>query len=77
MPDLNDFHAFNSTSGASSGGNGEKKGSGGFGCGGWAVIIATALLLILFISNGASFDAVDTLLGLGLIAFFVARAIFR
>jgi len=73
MPDMNDFHAFKSTSGGSGGGS---SGGSGFGCG-WVVIVIVVIMLISFIADGASWDAIDTLLGLGLIAFFVARSLFR
>lgn len=47
MPDLNDFHAFQSTSGGGGGGSG---GSGGRGCGGgiftWILVIAVILWII-------------------------------
>ena len=72
MPDMNDFHAFKSTSGGS---GGSPKGSG-FGCG-WVVIVVVILMLIFFITEGASWDAISTLLGLGLIAFLFARCLFR
>ncbi len=71
MPDMNDYHAFKSTScgsGGSSGGGGGK----GFGCG-WIVIVIVVILLISFIADGASWDAIDTLLGLGLLAFLFFR----
>ena len=75
MPNLNDYHAFKSTSGGGSSGGGGK--GGGFGCGGWAVIVIVAVLLIYFIADGASWDAIDTLLGLGLLAFLFFRWLFR
>lgn len=68
---MNDYHAFKSTSGGSKGGSG-----GGFGCG-WVVIVIVAIALIFFIADGTSWDAIDTLLGLGLIAFLFARTLFR
>ena len=53
MPNLNDYHAFKNTSGGGSGGG---KG-GGFGCG-WVVIVIVAFMLISFIADGASWDAI-------------------
>ena len=53
--------------GGSSGGGGK-----GFGCG-WIVIVIVVILLISFIADGASWDAIDTLLGLGLLAFLFFR----
>lgn len=70
MPDMNDFHAFKSTSGGS---NGSGSGGGGFGCATWGVIIAVVYFLISFIADGASWDAIDTLLGIGLIIFLFVR----
>lgn len=63
MPDMNDFHAFNSTSG----------GSGGSGGGGKAVIIIVAIMLLFFIFDGASWDAIETLLAFGLIAYWIFK----
>ena len=77
MPDLNDFHAFKNTSGdGDGGGSGGGKKGGGFGLG-WVVIVIVAIMLISFIADGASWDAIDTLLGLGLLAFLFARSLFR
>jgi len=70
---MDDFHAFKSTSGGSGGGG---SGSGGFGCG-WVVIVIVVIMLIFFIADGASWDAIDTLLGLGFLAFIFARSLFR
>ncbi len=75
MPDMNDFHAFKSTSGGGGNSSGSGKG-GGLGCG-WLVIVIIVIMLIYFIADGASWDAIDTLLGLGLIAFLFARSLFR
>lgn len=47
-----------------------------FGCG-WIVIVIVAIMLIFFIFSGASWDAIDTLLGLGFLAFLFARTLFR
>lgn len=73
MPDMDDFHAFKSTSGGSNGSGG---GGTGFGCG-WVVIVIVVLMLIFFIADGASWDAIDTLLGLGFLAFLFAKSLFR
>ena len=73
MPGFNDYHSFKSTSGGSSNGSGHK--GDGFGCG-WVIIVIVAIFLCFFIVDGASWDAIDTLLGLGLIAFFVAKSMF-
>lgn len=74
MPDMNDFHAFKSTGGGSGGSGGG--GGGGFGCG-WVVIVIVVFFLISFIADGASWVAIDRLLGFGLIAFLFARSLFR
>ena len=77
MPDLNDFHAFKNTSGdGDGGGSGGGKKGGGFGLG-WVVIVIVVIMLISFIADGASWDAIDTLLGLGLLAFLFAKSLFR
>ena len=69
MPDMNDYHAFKNTGGRSGGSSGGGK---GFGCG-WIVIVLVVLLLIFFIADGSSWDAIDTLLGLGFLAFLFFR----
>ena len=74
MPDMNDYHAYKSTSGGSGGSSGG--GGKGFGCG-WIVIVVVVLMLIFFIADGASWDAIDSLLGIGFIAFVFARSLFR
>ena len=74
MPNLDDYHAFKNTSGGGGSGGGKK--GGGFGLG-WVVIVIVAIMLVSFIADGASWDAIDTLLGLGLIAFLFARSLFR
>ncbi len=66
---MNDYHAFKNTSGGS-GGSG-----GGFGCG-WVVIVIVVIMLLFFIADGASWDAIDTLLALGLLAFLFAKSLF-
>ena len=47
-------------------------GGKGFGCG-WIVIVIVVLMLIFFIADGTSWDAIDTLLGFGLLAFLFFR----
>ena len=73
MPDLNDFHAFQNTSGGD-GGSGSGKKGGGLGLG-WGVIVIVAIMLVSFIADGASGDAICTLLGFGLIAFLFAKSL--
>jgi len=68
MPDLKDYHAYKSTTG-SSGGSGGHGGNNGPNIGGWAVIIIVCLMLIYFLFQGASWDAIDSLLGIGFLAY--------
>lgn len=76
MPDLDDFHAFKSTSGGGGKGSGGGGGKWDFGCG-WVVIIVVAGMLISFIVGGATWGAIDTLLSLGFLAFLFAKSLFR
>lgn len=48
------------------------KSSKSFGLG-WVVIVIVAIMLIFFIADGTSWDAIDTLLGLGFLAFLFFR----
>lgn len=53
--------------------NGYKTGgSGGFGCVG-VVIAIVVIMLVYFIFSGASWDAIDSLLGFGFLAFLIVR----
>lgn len=74
MPDIHDYHAYKMSGGDSGGSGGGHGGGGGvgFGCG-WVVIVIVVLMLIFFIADGASWDAIDTLLGLGFLAFLFFR----
>lgn len=69
--DYMDYEMNNSGSGGSgdntSGGNGK-----GFGCG-WVVIVIVVVMLLYFIFTGVSWDGIDSLLGLGFLAFLFAR----
>ena len=67
MPDINNYHAFESTTGGSSG-----SGGGGLGCS-WIIIVIVIIMLLSFIADGASIDAIDSLLGIGFLAFIVVR----
>ncbi len=73
MPDLNDFHAFKSTSR----GSGGKGGGGGIGCVAVGVIVIVALMLLFFIFDGASWDAIECLLAFGFLAFLFAKFTFN
>ncbi len=74
MPNRNDYHAYKSTNGGT-GGNGGSGGTG-IGCAAWIVIGLVVFLLISFIADGASWDAIETLLAFGIIAFLLARWLF-
>lgn len=77
MPKLDEFHAFKATSEDSDSGRKVENGSNlDFGLG-WIVIAIVVLMLLLFIISGASVDAIDTLLGLGFLAFLFAKSLFR
>ena len=58
------------------GNGGGSSGGGGFGCGG-VVILIVVIMLIYFVFSGASWDAIDSLLGFGFLAFLVARWLFK
>lgn len=73
MPDLGDFHAFNSTKGDSGGGGG--KGGGGINGPGWVVIVIVVILLISMLADGTSWDAIDSLLGIGFLVFLFAKSL--
>ena len=59
MPDLNDFHAYKSTSGGTGGTGGS--GGGGIGCAAWIVIGIVGFMLIFFLADGASWEAIENL----------------
>ena len=62
---------FKSTSGGT-GSSSSKNSSRGFGCG-WIAIVVVVIMLISFIGDGASWVAIDRLLGFGLLAFLFLR----
>jgi len=68
MNDMDDYYAFKNCGGESGGESGNGGGGKGFGCG-WIVIVIVVLMLIFFIADGASRDAIETLLSLGILAF--------
>ena len=77
FPNLDDFHAYESTSQETDHSNGSG-GTGGDGFGlGWIVIILVGVMLFYFLFSGASRDAIDSLLGVGFLAFLFARSLFR
>ena len=73
----NDYYEYKETSGGGSGGGGNhNKGGGGlpdWGLG-WLVIIIVGVVLLYFIAIDAGWAAIDTLLGLGFLAFLFARS---
>ena len=73
MPDLNDYHAFKSTTGGSDSGN--PGGGGGCGCG-TIVIIIFACLLIFFIFRGSSWEAIECLLFWAILIFAVGKFLY-
>lgn len=74
---MDDYYAFESTKDGSGGGGGSGGGRGGRGIGsGWVVIVAVVIMLLFFAEKGASWDAIDCLLGWGVIAFIAVRAFF-
>lgn len=78
MPDMNDYYAFKNIGDDDDDGSGGGGGGGkwDFGCG-WVVIAIVAYMLIGFIFSGASWEAIDRLLGFGFLAFLFARSLFR
>ena len=72
MPNLNDYHAYKSTSGGSGG-----SGGGRIGCAAWIVIVVVVFLLFFFIAEGASWEAIECLLAFGIIAFMFVRWLFN
>lgn len=65
--DHNEYHKYESITKGSN--NVVGSGVGKPSLGGWIVIIIVIIMLIHFIFNDASWDAIDTLLGLGFLAF--------
>lgn len=74
MSNSNDYHAYKNTNGGT-GGNGGSGGTG-IGCAAWIVIGLVVFLLISFIADGAGWEAIETLLAFGIIAFLLARWLF-
>ena len=74
MPNSNDYHAYKNTNGSTCGNGGS--GGTGIGCAAWIVIGLVVFLLISFIADGASWEAIETLLAFGIIAFLLARWLF-
>ena len=68
MPNLNDYHGYKSTSGGS--GNGGDSRGGGPGCGFWVII---GIIFFFFIISGASWEAIETLLAFGFIAYLILK----
>ena len=65
-------------SGSDKGGGGSHQPSGGDGCGCVGVVVAiVVIMLIYFIFSGASWDAIDSLLGFGFLAFLFVRWLSR
>ena len=73
--DPKEFHKFKSTSGSSNngGGSGGKGPSGA----GWVVIIIVGYFFLHFLFSGASWEAIETLLALGIIAYLFFNRLFK
>ena len=69
MPNFNNYHAYKSTSG----GTGDGSGGNNIGCGGYVVIIIVIIMLLAMIVKGSDWEAIDSLLGDGFLAFLVAN----
>lgn len=69
---MNEFEQKGSGSERDCNENNHQPGGGRFGCGG-IVIVIVIILLLYFIYDGASWDAIDTLLGFGLLTFLLVR----
>lgn len=61
-----EYNSYKNTSGGSGGGYGP-------GCGGLIGIIIAVILIISFIANGASWEAIETLLAFIIIAFMIFK----
>ena len=73
--DPNEFHKFKSTSGGSNNGGGSgRKGPSGAG---WVVIIIVGYFFLHFLFSGASWEAIETLLALGIIAYLFFNWVFK
>ena len=70
----NEYHKFKSTTNENGSGRGSGNGPSGAG---WVVIIIVGCFFIHFLFSGASWDAIDTLLGLGLIAYLFFNSAFK
>ncbi|MBR7186349.1 MAG: hypothetical protein IKD43_02540 [Clostridia bacterium] len=70
-----EYNKYKSTTDGSNNDSGSGGGFGGPGCGGWIVIGIVVFFLISFISNGASGEAIETLLALGLIAYWLFKSL--
>jgi len=73
--DPNEYHKFKSTTGGSNngGGSGGKGPSGA----GWVVIIIVGYFFLHFLFSGASWEAIETLLALGIIAYLFFNWLFK
>ena len=73
--DPNEFHKFKSTTGGSNngGGSGGKGPSGA----GWVVIVIVGYFFLHFLFSGASWEAIETLLALGIIAYLLFNWLFK
>lgn len=64
--DSGEYNKYQNTSGSSGGGR-------GLGCGGLIGVAIVVILVISFIANGASWEAIETLLAFVIIAFMIFK----
>lgn len=69
---FDDYMDYEMSNGSGSENNNGSGDGCGFGCG-WIVIVIVAIMLLFFIFNGAGWDAIDSLLGFGFLAFLFIR----
>lgn len=72
----NEYHKFKSTSGGNGNGSGRGSGEGPSGAG-WIIIIIVGYFFLHFLFSGASWEAIETLLALGLIAYLFFNWVFK
>ena len=74
MPDLDDFHAFQSTGGGSDDNTGSN--GGGSGCG-WFIVIAIFVVVFSIAIGIVNLEAIGFILGLVFLVFLVVNSFFK
>lgn len=74
--DSNEYHKFKSTSGGSGNGFGGSSKNGSSGAG-WVIIIIVGYFFLNFLFSGASWEAIETLLALGILAYLFFNWVFK